>query len=79
MESIIEANDWKQFKFRMVCPEDYPRVLEHLHANFFLSTPLKQKLEFSKDYFDEFDKIYLKVLPQGLSFYVMDKETNEVN
>lgn len=71
---------WKQFEFQMITdPSQYPSVLEHLHNNFFRSTPLTQGLDYSKEYFDEFDKIYLTTLPQNLSFAAVDVETNEVS
>lgn len=70
---------WKQFEFQWIKdPSQYPAVLEHLHQNFFLSTPLTQGLEYSQEYFDEFDKIYLTTLPQNLSFAAVDVETNRV-
>jgi hypothetical protein len=60
-------------------PCQYPAVLEHLHQNFYNSTPLTQRLDRSQEYWDEFDKIYLTTLPQNLSFAAIDVETNEVH
>jgi len=65
----------------MIHPEDYPLVLEHLHANFYFSTPLTAgltELEYPERYLDEFDQVYLKVLPQNLSFCAVDMNTNQV-
>jgi hypothetical protein len=74
---LVEGT-WKQFQFKMITPEDYPRVFECLHKNFFNSTPLTKAFEYSKAYYDEFDKVYLEVLPQNLSFCAIDTNTNEV-
>lgn len=70
---------WKNFEFRMILdPSQYPEVLQHLHKNFFHSTPLTRGLECSQKYFEEFDKIYLTTLPQNLSFAAIDLDTKEV-
>lgn len=76
-QKMVEGN-WKQFEFKMITPPDYPEVFDCLHKNFFNSTPLTRGLEYSKEYHDEFDKVYLECFPQNLSFHARDTTTNEV-
>ena len=80
MAKFIEG-EWKDFEFHMIEPSaDLTAILTHLQKCFYLSTPLTAgfNLTNSKEYFDDFDQVYKKVIPQGLSFYVTDKRTNEV-
>jgi len=80
-EAVVEG-DWKEYQFKMVTPEDIPRVLEVLRKFFYpyetLTTSLLSNPEEFEEMAKDFEPTVRAALKDNISFFVEHKESKTV-
>lgn len=78
MAEFVEG-DWKDFTFKMIKPEHYPQVLDHLRRNFYVDEPLNKYLGQGEAKTRDMDKIGTIYMEQGISFMAIHKPTGKAS
>ena len=72
------CGEWKDFVFQMATLADASKIEKHVRDYFLKDEPLNALMGWCETKAEEHDRLVRSLIEQGLSFVVLQKDTNEV-